>query len=103
MPSFKLASTLIAAACLATSVYGAPAGTASASAASASTTAPYASENPNGMLWTIDADVVPQPIRGTLGATVLGPQNVDLDLQNADLLAPPSTDSGSVYVISLCR
>jgi len=30
---------------------------------------------------------------------VLGPQNKWIDLQNPDLLAPPSTDHGSVYAI----
>ncbi|KAF8526323.1 oxalate decarboxylase [Hysterangium stoloniferum] len=38
----------------------------------------------------------PEPIRGSLGASILGPQNVALDRQSPDLLAPPSTDEGSV-------
>ena len=65
-------------------------------AASPSPTVPFASPNPNGILWTEDSDVVPSAVRGSLGASVLGPQNVPLDLQNADFLAPPSTDSGTV-------
>ena len=61
-----------------------------------------ASSNPNTLLWQEDtAAVDPQPIRGTLGAKILGPQNFEVQLQNADLLAPPSTDSGTVYVVFL--
>ncbi|KAH9815438.1 RmlC-like cupin domain-containing protein [Melampsora americana] len=38
-----------------------------------------------------------QPIRGTkLGASILGPTNLNNQNQNADLLAPPSTDHGTV-------
>lgn len=41
--------------------------------------------------------VTPQPIRGENGGFVLsGSSNVELDEQNPDLLAPPSTDVGSV-------
>ncbi|KAI0694598.1 Bicupin oxalate decarboxylase oxidase [Cytidiella melzeri] len=96
MPGMKLASSILAAVCLATSTLAAPAGSAAASAASATPTAPYASENPNVILWSDNEDITPQPIRGPLGATVLGPQNVAVDLQNPDFLAPPSTDSGTV-------
>ncbi|PSS05482.1 hypothetical protein PHLCEN_2v3764 [Hermanssonia centrifuga] len=67
-----------------------------ASAASASPTVAFASDNPNPLLWTADSDIIPEAIRGTLGATVIGPQNVAVDLQNADFLAPPSTDAGTV-------
>jgi oxalate decarboxylase len=38
----------------------------------------------------------PRPIRGSEGASVLGPHNVPLERENPDLLAPPSTDSGPV-------
>ena len=38
----------------------------------------------------------PQPIRGVAGATILGPRNVPVELQNPDLLAPPTTDSGTI-------
>jgi oxalate decarboxylase len=38
----------------------------------------------------------PEPIRGSDGATILGPQNVPLAQQNRDLLAPPSTDANNV-------
>ena len=80
-------------------------GTASASAEEASPTVPYASNNPNLLAWnpaTTSGD--PQPIRYTsngdsdppLGASILGPQNVPIDIQNPDLLAPPTTDAGTV-------
>ncbi|KAI0312714.1 oxalate decarboxylase, partial [Amylostereum chailletii] len=38
----------------------------------------------------------PAPIRGSLGASILGPVNVALEQQNPDLLAPPTTDHGSI-------
>jgi oxalate decarboxylase len=39
---------------------------------------------------------VPQPIRGTHGASDPGPRNVELDRQNPDVLLPPETDNGSL-------
>ncbi|KAF8439042.1 putative oxalate decarboxylase/oxidase [Boletus edulis BED1] len=58
---------------------------------------PYASDDPNYWLWTADSiDVNPQPIRGKLGADILGPQNIPIQLENSNALAPPTTDSGSV-------
>jgi oxalate decarboxylase len=38
----------------------------------------------------------PEPIRGNDGGTILGPRNVPLELENPDLLAPPSTDASSL-------
>src|SRR3954462_14653435 len=38
----------------------------------------------------------PQPIRGALGASILGAQNVSLERENPDLLASPPTDSGTI-------
>ncbi|PSR76530.1 hypothetical protein PHLCEN_2v8433 [Hermanssonia centrifuga] len=71
--------------------------TSTAAAAAASPTVPYASNNPNGIMWNPDsASGSPQPIRGNLGASILGPQNVALDIQNPDILAPPTTDAGTV-------
>ncbi|KAF8889600.1 RmlC-like cupin domain-containing protein [Infundibulicybe gibba] len=52
--------------------------------------------DPNLPLWGLDSDVAPQPIRGNLGATILGPQNKPLELENADLFAPPTTDNGQM-------
>ncbi|KAK7691032.1 hypothetical protein QCA50_006135 [Cerrena zonata] len=66
------------------------------SAPDASQTVPYASDDPNGVLWGPNDPDVPQAIRGSLGATVLGPQDVGMVKENPDLLAPPTTDAGSV-------
>jgi oxalate decarboxylase len=43
-----------------------------------------------------DDDVGPQPIRGDLGASILGPRNVPLERENPDQLASPYTDSGTI-------
>jgi len=59
-------------------------------------TVPYASDHPNQILWTPDSNIVPEPVRGSLGAPNLNTYNVPLELQNADLLAPPTTDSGDI-------
>ncbi|WP_433220324.1 oxalate decarboxylase family bicupin [Dactylosporangium sp. CS-047395] len=39
---------------------------------------------------------IPQPERGLKGGPDVGPRNVALDRQNPDLLAPPSTDRGTL-------
>ncbi|KAF5382302.1 hypothetical protein D9757_008456 [Collybiopsis confluens] len=60
-------------------------------------TVPYASTEPNSVLWGPDSPPsVPKPFRGTTGASILGPDNIPLDLENPDLLAPPSTDNGEI-------
>lgn len=41
-------------------------------------------------------NLVPQPILGELGASILGPHNVPVERENPDLLASPSTDSGTI-------
>jgi len=41
-------------------------------------------------------DGLPQPIRGGVGATILGPRNVPLERENPDLLASPQTDHGTI-------
>ena len=66
------------------------------SALPASETVPYASDDPNDILWSEDSTTNPQPIRESLGATILGPQNVPVALQNPDMLAPPTTDNGNM-------
>jgi oxalate decarboxylase len=38
----------------------------------------------------------PVPMRADEGASILGPRNVELERQNPDLLAPPSTDAGTI-------
>ncbi|KAF8193359.1 oxalate decarboxylase [Pholiota molesta] len=53
--------------------------------------------DPNGVLWnSSDAPADPGAIRGSLGATILGPTDEFIVKENADLLAPPTTDHGSV-------
>jgi oxalate decarboxylase len=40
--------------------------------------------------------VAPTPVRGDEGATILGPRNELLEIENPDQLAPPRCDSGTV-------
>ena len=54
------------------------------------------SQNPNEPLWNASVVDTPQGIRGTLGATVIGPTDAEIVKQNPDLLAPPTTDAGTV-------
>ena len=42
------------------------------------------------------ADALPQPERGDDGGTIVGPRNLPRELENPDLLVPPSTDSGTL-------
>lgn len=65
----------------------------SVSAPQASSTVPLIKDVPNDVLPTSG---VMEPIRGTLGADIIGPDNQPLDVQNPDLLAPPTTDQGTV-------
>ncbi|KAI0076197.1 Bicupin, oxalate decarboxylase/oxidase [Panus rudis PR-1116 ss-1] len=62
----------------------------SVSAASPSATDPPISDNPN------DVVASPVPVRGSLGASILGPDNQAIDQQNPDLLTPPTTDQGTI-------
>ena len=39
---------------------------------------------------------VPEPVRGSDGAPILGPRNTRVERENPDLVRPPSTDAGSV-------
>ena len=57
---------------------------------------PYASDDPNARLWEPDTHSKPEPSRESLGADVIGPENIPLELENADLLAPPTTDHGDM-------
>lgn len=41
------------------------------------------------------SDVI-EPIRGTQGATILGPRNPAVEAQNPDILLPPETDHGGI-------
>ncbi|KAK7690969.1 hypothetical protein QCA50_006072 [Cerrena zonata] len=104
MPKFSrnYLSAVIAACLLASSggVYAAPppppSPSSTSSSPNATPTVPYASDDPNYPLWNPDSNIVPQPMRGTFGANILGPQNIPLELQNPSLLAPPTTDHGDV-------
>ncbi|TFK94078.1 oxalate decarboxylase [Polyporus arcularius HHB13444] len=69
---------------------------ATSSAAPAWETVAPASDDPNYVLWDEDSTTDPQGVRDTYGASIMGPQNVPIALQNPDLLAPPTTDQGSV-------
>lgn len=86
----------ICAAFLSTPGYSAPLSS-SSSAAEPIATVAYASNNPNRLVYLAgETEEVPQPIRDELGASILGPQNIPIDQQNPDLLAPPTTDAGTV-------
>ncbi|HEX8007106.1 MAG TPA: cupin domain-containing protein, partial [Trebonia sp.] len=41
-------------------------------------------------------DSVPEPVRGGLGAPIMGPRNEPLERENPNLLASPYTDSGTI-------
>ncbi|KAI6116237.1 putative oxalate decarboxylase/oxidase [Pisolithus sp. B1] len=93
MHSWSVLSTL---AILSTAL-AAPPLSETSSAPAPSPTVPPASNDPNYPLWNPrSSDITPEPIRGGLGATILGPQNRLLDLQNPDALAPPTTYNGDV-------
>jgi hypothetical protein len=87
---------------LAAVVTAAPAsGSSTGSGASPSNTVAYASDDPNAPLWAINANVLTEPVRGGLGAPLIGPINPEVQRQNPDLLAPPTTDSGSMCALLL--
>ncbi|KAI9434386.1 oxalate decarboxylase [Lactarius indigo] len=86
--------SIVISACLVTVAFGAP--HPSSTAPNASATVVPASDDPNSPIFPPDSDVSAQPIRGGLGGAILGPQNLPLQQQNPDLLAPPTTDHGSV-------
>lgn len=60
------------------------------------TISPDSDVDANLPLWNAESNIVPQPIRGNLGATIIGPKNKAIELQNPDLLAPPTTDNGQL-------
>ena len=65
--------------------------------APSATVAP-ASDDPNYQAYPPGSSGPAQPIRGDLGATIIGPQNIPVQQQNPDVLASPSTDNGDLYV-----
>ncbi|KAI0649218.1 oxalate decarboxylase [Trametes meyenii] len=93
LPALFLASYLIG---TVPGAHARPTGTPTALSADPSPTVPYASDDPNYPLWSADSNAIPQAQRGTLGANILGAQNVPIDLQDPDTLAPPTTDHGEV-------
>jgi hypothetical protein len=90
-------------------VYSAPANSGNQSPSSAlsapipSYTGPKISTAPNEVLFNA-ASPNPEAVRGKLGANILGPQNLAIELQNSDALAPPTTDHGSmcVFIVNGC-
>ena len=70
--------------------------TTTSSAPPAFETVPLASDDPNDIEWNVTTTADVQPVRGSLGAVILGPQNLPIDQQNPDLLAPPTSDAGSM-------
>ncbi|KAJ6542418.1 putative oxalate decarboxylase/oxidase [Mycena sp. CBHHK59/15] len=56
----------------------------------------HSNSDSNSPSWNADSKITPQPIRRPFGATILGPHNVPIELQNPDSLAPPTTDNGQV-------
>ncbi|KAF8595391.1 oxalate decarboxylase [Ceratobasidium sp. AG-I] len=79
-----------------TTVSQASSASSASSAAAATPTVAYASDDMSYSLWNKFADTTPEAVRGTTGGSILGPQNVALERQGPDFLAPPTTDSGSV-------
>lgn len=75
---------------------------------------PFTGSDPDDVLWTptvykgrigfeskesgsdLESTKRPEPVRNLAGAAILGPENLPIELQNADALAPPSTDNGQV-------
>ncbi|CAE6424839.1 unnamed protein product, partial [Rhizoctonia solani] len=70
--------------------------TTTAGAPLASPTVAYASDDLNGSYLDRYESGTPEPIIGAAGANILGPQNIPLERESPDFLAPPTTDSGSV-------
>ncbi|EJT98234.1 oxalate oxidase [Dacryopinax primogenitus] len=72
-----------------------------APALAATPTGAYASDDPNDSYYDLFQEETPEAVRtrvglGPLGADILGPQNIPMEEQYPDLLAPPSTDAGTV-------
>ena len=93
----RISTYTVVCALLYTFTWAAPApnasGSPAVSAAEPTATVPFIKDDPNNVLPT---NGLVQPIRGALGANILGPDNQPMDKQNPDLLAPPTTDQGTV-------
>ncbi|KAG8748334.1 hypothetical protein FRC11_012031, partial [Ceratobasidium sp. 423] len=90
----KSASTAVSSSIVVSSASTAPSATTDSSIPVP--TVPYASDDLNESYLDKFQNELPEPIRGTKGIKLLGPQNVELDRQNPDLLASPGTDDGAV-------
>ncbi|KAI5122010.1 hypothetical protein M0805_001842 [Coniferiporia weirii] len=76
----------------ASSTHGSPV----SSAPSETETVPPASDVLNDPVWPQDTTGTPEPIDGNVGATILSADDTQLDQQNPDLFAPPTTDEGLI-------
>ncbi|KAG6865948.1 hypothetical protein C0991_010203 [Blastosporella zonata] len=85
-------SSLLIAACLLQATFAAPASHLHLAPLDDGPTTP----DPNLQLWDSASTSVPEPVRGKLGASIIGPKNMELERQNSDLLAPPTTDHGQI-------
>ncbi|KAK2460171.1 hypothetical protein APHAL10511_007850 [Amanita phalloides] len=96
---WKLLVGYVLAALLTVYTYSAPTNSGSSSSLNSAAIPSYAgpkiSTDPNYELFNATS-TNPQPLRSTLGASINGPQNIPLELQNSDTLAPPTTDHGSI-------
>lgn len=80
----------------ASSVVQSSSGSSVSSAPSQEQTVAPASNDPNFQVFPQGTNETPEAINGKLGATIIFPDNTELNQQNPDLIAPPSTDHGSV-------
>jgi hypothetical protein len=64
-----------------------------------SATVAPASDDPNYQAYPPGTSGPAEPVRGDLGANIIGAQNIPIQQQNPDVLAPPTTDNGDVCVI----
>lgn len=64
------------------------------SAPSEAQTVPPASDDPNYPEWSQDTNATVEAERGTLGATILTDEDIQIEQQNPDSVAPPTTDNG---------
>ncbi|KZS92561.1 oxalate decarboxylase [Sistotremastrum niveocremeum HHB9708] len=91
--------SIFAALLLSTPIFAAPTNDAASSSSTTpdpSTTGGVTSDAPNSPAWDESFQGTPQPIDGDLGASVLGPHNLPLELEAPDFVLPPTTDHGSV-------
>lgn len=91
--------SIFAALLLSTPIFAAPTNDAASSSSTTpdpSTTGGVTSDAPNSPAWDESFQGTPQPVDGALGAPVLGPHNLPLELEAPDFVLPPTTDHGSV-------